>query len=211
MGDSTKKSFAALLGTARLPEKTVDICLRGDLAADFAEADEALTKAQKRNLESLAGGGDVGDLLEQVQALQAEMAENTYTFRLRALPKPRFRALVNAHPVRRVPDENDPTEITVHPADRFVGVNAETFFDALIRACLVDPELTDEQWRVFVGDNETERARLTAEGKEDEIVDGKLNDWQYDKLSDTAWGLNRSDVDPFSRVASRMTQASESE
>jgi hypothetical protein len=190
-GDGTKKSFAALLGTARLPEKTVDICLRGDLAADFAQADEALAKAQKRNLESLAGGGDVGELLERVQALQAEMAESTYTFRLRALTRPKFRALVRAHPSRRIPSEDDPEELVVHPADQYVGVNADTFYDALIRACLVDPaDLGDAEWEQLVE---------------------SLNDWQYESLSDTAWALNRSDVDPFSRVASRMTQASESE
>lgn len=190
MGDSTKKSFTELLGTAKLPERTVEICLRGDLNAELAAADEALTKAQEQALNSLAGG-DTGPLLERIEALQAEMAENTYAFRLRGLPRPKFRAILADHPPRRIPDPDNPEETVVHPGDLYTGINAETFHDALIRACLIDPEgLDDEAW---------------------EQLTGVLNDYQFDELASAAWGLNRSDVDPFSRAASRMTRSSESE
>lgn len=190
-GNGTMKSFATLLGTAKLPEKTVEICLRGDLNAELAAADAALAKAQQLNRDSLAGGGDTGALLERIQVLQAEMAENTYRFRLRGLPRPKFRAIISAHPPRRIPSEDDPDEQVVHPADQYTGINSDTFHDALIRACLIDPpDLDDDAWQ--------------------QLVD-VINDYQFDELSSTAWALNRSDVDPFSRAASRMTQASESE
>lgn len=186
----SKPDFAALLGSATLPEKAVEICLRGDLNAELAAADEALTKAQEQALNSLAGG-DTGALLDRIQALQAEMAENTYPFRLRGLPRPKFRALINAHPPRRIPAEDNPGETVVHPGDQYTGINGDTFHDALIRACLIDPaDLDDDGWQ--------------------QLVD-VLNDYQFDELSSTAWALNRSDVDPFSRAASRMTRAIESE
>jgi hypothetical protein len=191
MGDSTKKSFTAMLGTAKLPERTVEICLRGDLNAELAAADEALTKAQERSLDSLAGGGDTGALLERIEALQAEMAENTYPFRLRGLPRPKFRAILAEHPPRRIPSEDDPSELVVHPGDQYTGINGDTFHDALIRACLIDPpDLDDDGWQ--------------------QLVD-VLNDFQFDELASAAWALNRSDVDPFSRAALRMTRSTGSE
>lgn len=179
-----KPTFTALLKGAKLPEKTVEICLRGDLLADFDEADRALTKAQKRSMESLAGGGDLGAMAERIEALQAEIAEHSYTFRLRALPHREWRALIGQHPPRVIKDAEG--EERIDTRDMYVGINTETFYDALIRASLVEPDLDDVQFS--------------------ELVD-KITDRQYDELSDAAWGLNRREVDPFSRVASRISRA----
>jgi hypothetical protein len=38
-GKSTLKSFKAMMAEARLPERTVDLCLRGDLIAEFQALD----------------------------------------------------------------------------------------------------------------------------------------------------------------------------
>jgi hypothetical protein len=176
--------FDALLDGAKLPEKTVPVCLRGDLAAEFEELDRQLTEAQRKQSDSLDGSG-VGALLDRMEALQAEMREHTYLFRLRAMPKPKFRALIAAHPPRR----GDDGELV--DGDRLMGVDTETFWDALIRACLIDPVLDDEKWR------RTEAA---------------LTDKQYEQLSDAAWGLNRGEVDiPFSLAASRINRVSADE
>jgi len=183
---TTTKNFSDLLKSATLPEKTVQICMRGDLLADFEDADRELVKARKRALDSLAGGGDLGAMAERIEALQAEIAENSWTFRLRALPHREFRALIGQHPPRIVKDEESGEE-RLDTRDMYVGVNTETFYDALIQASLVDPELDDVEF----GD----------------LVD-KVTDRQYDTLSDAAWSLNRRDVDPFSRAASQISQAS---
>lgn len=187
-GNVSKGDFKAMLAGAKLPEKTVDVCLRGDLAADHEAAEAALAEAEKNavTVDSLDGGGHLGELAERLEALEEEMRGHTYPFRLRALPKPRWRALVAEHQPRR-DDDGD-----VLDADRFLGVNAETFFEAIIKACVVDPELDEDDWRLLLGE--------------------KLTDAQFDKLSDAAWGLNRRDVDvPFSRAASRLKKASEPE
>jgi len=177
----TKPDFAALLAGAALPERTVMICLRGDLAADHEAAERELEQAAKTAGDSLAGNG-AAEIADRIEALEARMREHSYEFRLRALPKPKWRKLVAGHPPRR-DDDNEMLE-----PDKYLGVNAETFYDAIIRACLIDPELTDEQW--------------------EQLVD-TLTDQQYESLSDAAWALNRRDVDiPFSRAASAMKRNS---
>jgi hypothetical protein len=182
-GKGTLKTFKAMLAEAKLPEATVLICLRGDLAADHETAERELEQAEKRGADSLAGSG-VGELVDRIEALEADMREHTYEFRLRALPRPQWRQLCTEHPPRKAEDGS------VVDTDR-IGVNAETFYDAIIRACLIDPELTDQEFEQLVG---------------------ALTDRQFDELADAAWGLNRREVDvPFSHAASRMKRASSGE
>lgn len=178
-GKSTLKSFKMMLAEAKLPETTVMICLRGDLAADHEAAERELRQAQDRTPDSLAGNG-AGDIADRITALEDQMREHTYEFRLRALPRLAWRELVAEHPPRKGDDGK------VVDAD-LIGVNADTFYDAIIRACLVDPELDDGEF-----------GQLT----------GSVTDRQYDELAEAAWGLNRREVDiPFSHAASRARQA----
>lgn len=66
--------------------------------------------------------------------------------------------------------------------DKSLGLNTETFFDELIPRSIVNPTL-----------NEDQVSRLM----------DALSSAQYDKLLETAWNLNRRDVDvPFSPLAS---------
>lgn len=182
-GKGTLKNFKAMLAEAKLPEATVMICLRGDLAADHEAAERELEQAEKKSGDSLAGSG-AGPIIERIEALEAEMTEHTYEFRLRALPRAEWRALCNEHPPRKGDDGG------VVDSDR-IGVNADTFYDAIIRACLIDPELTDDEF---------------------EQLTGALTDRQYDDIAEAAWGLNRREVDvPFSRAASRMKRDSAAE
>jgi hypothetical protein len=63
-GKSTMKNFKDLLGQAQLPEKTVEICLRGDLVAEFEETERALEQAEedREKANSLDGGSTVAEL-----------------------------------------------------------------------------------------------------------------------------------------------------
>lgn len=174
----TAGDFATLLKGARLPERSVPVCLRGDLAADHEAAERDLEQAQQATGNSLEGAG-VGALVERIEALQAEMREHTYDFRVRAIPRPDFRALLAAHPPRR-----DETTGELDADDVNLGFDQTTFQDALIRACTVDPVLDDAGWQELLGE--------------------KLTDRQYLDLSNAAWFVNRGEVDvPFSRAASR--------
>lgn len=182
--DLPKPDFARLLADAKLPEKTVPVCLRGDLVADFEAADRELEQAQKKPSTSLAGSG-TATLLERLEALEAEMAEHTYTFRLRAMPRHAWRELMAAHPPRK----GDDGELVIE--DRITGANRTTVFEPLVRASIVDPELTDAQFAELVG---------------------KLTDRQFEDLTTAAWDLNQGSVDiPFSRAASRARRTTSDE
>jgi hypothetical protein len=178
-GRSTLKDFKAMLGEAKLPERTVPVCLRGDLAADHEAAERELEQAQRATATSLAGNGAAA-IAERIEALEAEMREHTYDFRLRALPRHEFRSLLAAHP----PREDEPFK----REDSALGVNRDTFFPAIIRASVVDPELDAAEWT--------------------DLLDNRLTDYQFQELAGTAWALNAREVDiPFSRAASRMRRA----
>lgn len=167
----------ALLDSARMPEATVDLCLRGDLQAEWETLDRQLAEAKNAAGRTLAGTSDEGELSRRILDLEDEMSRATVTLRLRGLPRAEFRELSAKHPPRK---DNQ--------ADRVLQVNQETFFDALIGACLVEPEL-DEQ-------------RLSS------LLD-KITDAQFDKLANAAWSLNRKDVEtPFSRNVSRSNTSS---
>lgn len=180
-------SYTDRLKGAKLPERTVPICLRGDLVAEWEAAERDLERAQKQPDTSMEGSG-VGALAERIEALQAEMSEHTDDFRLRALPRHKFRALVVAHPPR-VDDNNE-----IRREDAVLGVNRETFFPKLIRASVVEPELDDADWEALIGE------------------DGVLTDRQFGNLEDTAWFLNRGEIDiPFSLAASRARRSTGTE
>jgi len=173
-----------MVARAKLPERTVPVCLAGDLVAEFEEVDRQLVAALQRPATSLAGRG-TEPLKARLAQLQAEMEDNTYLFRLRALPRttkpgddrPSWRGLTDAHPPRQ--DADGSPDI----GDVQSGVNRETFFEPFLRASIVDPVMTDEEFA-------------------DIVAGDKLTDRQYDQLVKAAWDLNQGTVDiPFSRAA----------
>lgn len=131
---------AALLAGAQLPEKTVDICLRPDLVAALEDVDRQFTALDEPGVDArLTSGAERRRLAEAAQALREQMRASTVVFRLRALPRKKWDALVKAHPPR--PDEDD---------DKRIGYNADTFYDSLIRACTVEPALDEGQWSALL-------------------------------------------------------------
>jgi hypothetical protein len=130
-------TFDQLLGEAQLPEDTVDICLRGDLVARYNTLQEqvAAMPDPPAGSGSLAGNTVKRDLVQQMEAVAAQMRRSTQTFTLRSLSDRAFSTFRDGHPPR--PDDR---------RDMLVGYNRETLGPALIRECLVDPKPTPEQW-----------------------------------------------------------------
>jgi hypothetical protein len=105
------------------------------------------------------------------------MQASTVTLRLRALPRMEYRRMLGEHPQREG-----------NAADESFGANSDTFFEALLRASVVDPTLSAEQWD-----------RLLA----------AITDGQFDVLVTAALSLNRRDVSvPFSPAASAVIRGS---
>jgi hypothetical protein len=199
---TTIPTFTDLLKGAKLPETSHDICLRADLVADFerAEADlEVLRKKPRRD--SLDAGSELAEKAAQIEALQEEMRAGTQTFRLRALPKAAWRRLVAAFPPREG-----------HAEDAQIGVNRDDFLPAMLKACTIEPEITEDQWIFMVGHSPAQIEACKEEDPDFEPEEGVLTDRQFSDFADEAWFLNRGEVSvPFSRAVSLMRRDSESE
>ncbi len=180
-----------LLDQAKPLQQPVPICLRGDLVSEVERLNEELATVLQAEADARVSGAaslDTGSqgrqIAEQIEALREQMKASTITFMLRALPKQRFRAMIDEHPPRK---DDDGGVLALDD----MGVNSSTFFDVLIRECTAEPQLTEPQWQKLFG---------------------KLSDRQFQVLSTTAWAVNRSDVDvPFSRAASKLLKGSGTE
>lgn len=180
-----KPDFAALLAGARLPQRTVQICLRADLVADHEEAEAQLSDLVRRPTRKFGGDG-AGELRQRILDLEAEMKASVQPFRVQGMSGPKFRALKLEHPPRKAEDGSG-----IEPRDQRLGINVDTFWEPLVRASVVDPDITDEQWVALF-----------------EV----LTDRQFDQLATAAWNLNKDEIDvPFSLAASLMTETSDSE
>lgn len=178
-----KREVKALLQQARRAERTVEICLRGDLRDQMAEIEDQIMRleAEAKHGNSLAGNPEAVALARRQQALNEQVKENTLTFRLRGVSQRRWTELVAQHPPR---EDNQ--------KDLVMGYNLDDLVEALARECTVEPELDADDW--------------------DHLLGEALTDAQWDVLSNAVWAVNQRDVDvPFSLAASRILQNSERE
>lgn len=165
--------ITAELDQAQPQGKTVPICLRGELVEEFERLDGELQEMARveTTAPSLSSGGRKRELAEKVEALRQEMLAKSVPFRLQAIGRKAWNKLNDSHPPR---EGND--------SDRMRGFNDETFFPALIRATVVSPTLSADQWT--------------------KLLDVQLSPGQFETLAGAAWDLNRRGADiPFSRVA----------
>lgn len=132
----------ALIRNARPREGTYKVCLRGDLVSQWRALDAEL---EARTTVPIADPDAIADLAEQIQRLEAEMAEATLSLRFQALPAHQWADLIDAHPGKK-------------PGERFDFV---TFVPALLAACLVDPVLDDDDLAALLDVlNEAQRDEL---------------------------------------------------
>lgn len=120
-----------ILGQVKLPEKSVPLCLRADLQAEFEELDRQLAAAKEKRGRTLAGdGGDALTIAELMEELRSQMREHTYSFKLRALPKRAWSDLLAKHPAK----DGDEGEY-----------DTETFPVAALAACCIDPVMSEDK------------------------------------------------------------------
>lgn len=126
----------AALAAAQRPQKTVSLCLRGDLVAEIESLDEQIEKAEAERADSMGRTTELKRLRKRRDELvaEAEAEDSKYPFVITGLSDPEWQELISAHPAR---DDND--------ADGVFGYNTSTFFDALVRAAL-GSSVTEAQW-----------------------------------------------------------------
>lgn len=182
MSAPKSKTTKERLKTARLPERSISICLRGDLIADIQELERELEASVKREAgaDRLAGGprAEQKKIAGQIEAKRAEMAEESIAFRVRALKPerrnpddaPGWRDLVRQYP----PPKDDTAKL---------GVDLIPFMGEAIPLSVVSPDDMDaEDWETF----------------NDNVPASELS-----KLMTAVWELNTEGVDiPKSLIAS---------
>ncbi len=119
------KGFEDILAAAKLPEHTVRVCLRGDLAAEHERLENELAALGDWEPSSMADEDPRRPLAEAIRAVEAEMTDSTETFVFRALGQRKYRALMDAHP--------DPKGEG--------AFDSATFPQALIAASCIEPEM----------------------------------------------------------------------
>lgn len=147
-----KKNVKALIAQAKRAVRSVDVCLRADLADEFELLDAKIAKAKEAAQDSLAGA-DTGEWEARQAELRADMAESSVTFRIRGLPKKDFAELVSQYPPR---EDNQ--------RDAFVGFNLDEVVEQLIRKGCEEPDLDEDDWIALLGEalNTATYEKLTA-------------------------------------------------
>lgn len=122
----------------KLPEESVEICLRPDLVEAWSDANDELQEAVAKGM----AGARVNskpkaqrEAAERVQELEAEIAAHSAVFRFRGLPKDEWRALCDDHPPRKG-----------NEVDGWTGYDRDAVLDEAVRRSLIDPVFDDESW-----------------------------------------------------------------
>ncbi len=194
MSSISEKMAAAT--TAGRAERTVSICFRGDLVARLEDLERRGKEAKVAAVAASKEDAGVGEVIDEIRELQEEMRDSTEVFRLRSLAPRRYRTMKEQHPPRRDEDGK------LNKADAQLGYNRDTFLPLLIRACTVSPEMTAQEWRELLGDNDAEALLLEEQGRDADIAEGLLTYAQFMDLAGAAYELNEGDVSvPFSVIA----------
>lgn len=202
---AANRTFRDLMAEAQPAERTVHICLRGDLVAvlqtleaDFEAARTRTRTDSKEDLDPTAG------ILAEIEARQEEMRASTYPFRVRRMAPVLYRQLRAQHPPRKGDDGE------FDAGDLRLGVNRDTFFPALVQRSVLDPDLTADEWQALLGDTEADAAHAAADGREP--VAGLITFGQMLELFQAAHDVNEAEIDvPFSVAALRQRLATASE
>jgi hypothetical protein len=126
-------SIDEILATARRPEDTVRLCLRGDLVSAFRDLERRLPDAATA-AGNLGERAEASIIAEQMQTLREQMLEAEVPFLLRAKPPKEWNRFHATHPVRGKDESDDDY------ADRVHGWNCQ----AVALTC-VEPAMTAEQ------------------------------------------------------------------
>lgn len=123
-----------IISGAVLPERTVRLCLRGDLTGALEQAQAELAAAKSVIPTSLSGGTGVPAARAKVDQLQAQVDDAAVEFKLRGVTSRTWADLVAENPPR---EDNT--------GDATFGYNTDALFAALVSRCLVEPTVTPEQ------------------------------------------------------------------
>lgn len=185
----TVKSISEKLAAAKRAQDTMTIYTPGPLRADWKRVKEEFDriKASATPTQMLNPDPRLKRLANELARLEEAMGEDAIVITVQALRRQRTPAtpkdektwneLRAEHPPRKGKDGK------ILPEDSLL-VNIDTLPEALIRASVVDPVLSVEEWDLLLYEVMTES--------------------QFDHLFELCWRLNKNPIDvPFSFAASK--------
>lgn len=129
--------FDAQLDGAELSQRTVKVCLRGDLYTKIEDLDLELKALVDEN-DDRAVNPDAVRVAREIEAIRAEMRRYIVKVVIQAMPQPDFTRLEAEHPPR--PGD---------PADQAADCNLVTMTPLMLRASILSPTMTDARWEKF--------------------------------------------------------------
>lgn len=135
--EPAKPDVSQLIAEAKLPEKTVSLCLRGDLVAEVEQLEAELSRMPTSD--RLTGNAEARKMAARIEQLQEQMHESTVAFVLRGLPRREWTRFLAKHGPR---DGNE--------QDKAAGINTDTYFVALVWECMIAPDIDDEQYEQLI-------------------------------------------------------------
>lgn len=129
------KALKDRLAAAKPAERSVEVCLRGDLRGEFDSLERDLKRVRSGVALSMGEQAEDAKIAERIAVLQKQMSDEMLTLTVRALPRSDWRALVENHPPREG-----------HEGDRFIGANFQALMEEAAPRCVVTPELDAEDW-----------------------------------------------------------------
>jgi hypothetical protein len=172
-------AISDILGSIRRPERTVRLCLAGDLQAEFERLEAELVEARQKPESAPTLGGSqmdprVTELARQIEELRELMLEHTVVFRFAGLPSKAYSDMVAKHPPKDGSKRGD--------------VDMDGYSLDLVASCAVEPKMTVDE------------ARQLSEA---------LTQAQWDSLVSAAYACNKEEFDvPFSWTASAVLGSS---
>lgn len=120
---------------------------------------------------------DERESIKTADAFDALYSNAEIVYTLQAFPRREWDEVKEQHPPRWVPSEDDPEKMIPHDHDT-IGVNARTFFPAVLHKTIVDPDSDPYDPKPLLTERECE-----------DLADS-VTAVQWKSLCDDIWGLN---------------------
>lgn len=173
------------LKSARAPERSVQVCMRGDLVSRYEDLERELREVSKRDVDSFSGTGEATAIVERMQEVQNEMHAAEVTFRFRAIGAMPSLELAAGHPPR-----------ADNARDKSLGYNPTSYYPAVIRAAC---------YAIDQGDDSLDPADMSEEDWE--ALFAALSSQQFDQVFGAAWLCDHQDIEvPTSPLALLISQ-----
>jgi hypothetical protein len=127
-----KVTIEDVLGKAKVPVRSVQICLDADLQGEHDELTARLDVLRQESVNTMGQTSEGKEVADRIREIEAEMRESEVTFKFRGLTKAGL---------RKVQDRFPPPE----PNPRGLIWDVEEGAYALIAASAVEPAMTEDQ------------------------------------------------------------------